>query len=198
MHNPSYVQTIFMCVRRIHFSGLHRPRKGKKGAKASKASCAHYSFSLKEGLLRHPPSRCLEPWEHSRCTECPEPHGLQSGVLAFSKTHRWHYYGPNVELFQLAKLKLNWYLQYVDGDPYSSTGFRSDVGHSGRDVQGLLLLTTGQVYVFHLNGLVHTAHLSFLAQSVKAAPHIVCLDLKREDCLGPCSLEVHCLLFSRS
>ncbi|KAL2296749.1 LOW QUALITY PROTEIN: hypothetical protein Nmel_014795 [Mimus melanotis] len=118
----------------------------------------------------------------------------QSGMLTLNKTHRLGgSYEPytKVELFQLARLKLHWYLQYVDRNPPAGFGYRTQWKQSE------LLTAHHQPNLCALSsGWVPVAHLSFSACSVTAAPpsHSVCRDLKREGlfpaswkCIASCS-----------
>lgn len=92
----------------------------------------------------------LSAWNHRSmdAVECTEPHRPQNGMLTLNKTHRlggsYETY-TKVELFQLAKINLHWYLQYVSRNPLA--GEALDTGHSGGGVPSLSLLTTSQISV---------------------------------------------------
>lgn len=74
-----------------------------------------------------------------------------------------------VESFQLAKLKLHWYVQSVAGNP--PAGEALDTGHSGSSAPSLSLLTTSRISVsLPSSGQVHVAHVSSWACSGTAAP----------------------------
>lgn len=102
--------------------------------------------------------------------ECTEPHRPQSGML--TKTHTLGgSYDPctKLESFQLAKLKLHWYVQSVAGNP--PAGEALDTGHSGSGAPSLPLLTTSRISVsLPSSGHVHVAHVSSWACSGTAAP----------------------------
>lgn len=129
--------------------------------------------------------------------ECTVPHRPQSGMLTLNKTHRlggsYELY-TKVKLFQLAKIKLHWYLQYIARNP--PAGEALDTGHSGNSVLSLSLLTTSRISVW-LGSRGPPVLLSPFCDSSSSLTWCVQgFENKGHPC--PCSLEVHCLLFSRS